>query len=105
MTKPLTIACAKGYLWKKALAYLTNMGISFDNDLSESRQLSTIDTTGRVQLMKVRPWDVPVYLQEGAADVTNGWPKNGFNKKPNKNSLLKSSDLYIKRWIQIKGCL
>ena len=69
MTKPLTIACAKGYLWKKALAYLTNMGISFDNDLSESRQLSTIDTTGRVQLMKVRPWDVPVYLQEGAADI------------------------------------
>ena len=35
MTKPLTIACAKGYLWKKALAYLTNMGITFDNDLSE----------------------------------------------------------------------
>lgn len=69
MTKPLTIACAKGYLWKKALAYLTNMGITFDNDLSESRQLSTIDTTGRVQLMKVRPWDVPVYLQEGAADI------------------------------------
>ena len=69
MSRPLTIACAKGYLWKKALSFLTNMGLSFDNDLSESRQLSTIDTTGRVQLMKVRPWDVPVYLEEGAADI------------------------------------
>ncbi|MGA0242176.1 MAG: ATP phosphoribosyltransferase [Candidatus Marinamargulisbacteria bacterium] len=69
MTPPLTIACAKGYLWKKALGFLTDMGIVFDNDLSESRQLSTIDTTGRFQLMKVRPWDVPVYIEEGAADL------------------------------------
>ncbi|MGC6367805.1 MAG: ATP phosphoribosyltransferase [Candidatus Marinamargulisbacteria bacterium] len=69
MTKPLTIACAKGYLWKKAMSFFDGMGIVFDNDLSESRQLSTIDTTGKIQLMKVRPWDVPVYVEEGAADM------------------------------------
>ena len=69
MSKPLTIACAKGYLWKKAMSFFDQMGVTFDNDLSESRQLSTIDTTGTIQLMKVRPWDVPVYVEEGAADM------------------------------------
>ena len=69
MDKLITIACAKGYLWNKAVGFLHDMGYSFDNDLSESRQLSTVDTTGRVKLMKVRPWDVPVYVEEGAADI------------------------------------
>ena len=69
MSAIMTIACAKGYLWEKALHYLLSLGYTFDNDLSESRQLSTFDTTGRIQLMKVRPWDVPVYVEEGAADV------------------------------------
>ncbi len=69
MSKMITIACAKGYLWKKAVGFLHDLGYSFENDLSESRQLSTIDSTGRIQLMKVRPWDVPVYVEEGAADV------------------------------------
>lgn len=65
----LTIACAKGYLWHQAMAYLHGLGFHFDNDLNESRQLSTIDTLGRIQLFKVRPWDVPVYVEEGAADI------------------------------------
>lgn len=65
----ITIACAKGYLWKKAFGFLSEQGFVFDNDLSESRQLSTIDQSGQIQLMKVRPWDVPVYVEEGAADI------------------------------------
>jgi len=69
MAKMITIACAKGYLWKKAVGFLHEQGFVFDNDLSESRQLSTIDQSGRIQLMKVRPWDVPVYIEEGAADM------------------------------------
>ncbi|MEK9727419.1 MAG: ATP phosphoribosyltransferase [Candidatus Margulisiibacteriota bacterium] len=69
MTYPVTIACAKGYLWEKALAFLTNMGFEFENDLSESRQLSTTDKTGKLKLMKVRPWDVPVYIEQAAADI------------------------------------
>ena len=69
MSNMITIACAKGYLWDTALEYLSGQGIEFDNDLSESRQLSTIDRSGRIQLMKVRPWDVPVYVEEGAADL------------------------------------
>jgi ATP phosphoribosyltransferase len=65
----ITIACAKGYLWEQALKYLNELGISFENNLARSRQLSTLDTAGKIKLMKVRPWDVPVYLEEGAADI------------------------------------
>lgn len=65
----LIIACAKGYLWKEAIALLKGIGIVFDTDLSESRQLSMVDVSGTVTLMKVRPWDVPVYVEEGAADL------------------------------------
>ncbi len=69
MAELITVACAKGYLWEKALGYLKQMGYTFENDLSDSRQLSTLDTTGTLKLMKVRPWDVPVYLEQGAADI------------------------------------
>ena len=65
----LTIACAKGSLWDKAMGFLVNMGFEFENDLSDSRQLSTVDKTGQIKLMKVRPWDVPVYIEEAAADI------------------------------------
>ena len=69
MSNQITIACAKGYLWNKAISLLTDIGYQFENDLSDSRQLSTMDQTGTLKLMKVRPWDVPVYLEEGAADL------------------------------------
>ena len=69
MADYLTIACSKGYLWDKAVEFLNQIGFVFTNDLNDSRQLSTFDESGRIQLMKVRPWDVPVYLEEGAADL------------------------------------
>ena len=69
MAKHLTIACSKGYLWEKAIMYLNQLGYEFLSDLSDSRQLSTFDTSRQIQLMKVRPWDVPVYVEEGAADL------------------------------------
>lgn len=69
MSKYLTIACSKGYLWDKAIQYLNQLGYDFPSDLSDSRQLSTFDSSGQIQLMKVRPWDVPVYVEEGAADL------------------------------------
>ena len=45
------------------------MGVEFNTDLDNSRQLYTIDTTGRYKVLLVRPWDVPVYVEEGAADL------------------------------------
>ena len=69
MAEVLTIACSKGYLWDKAIELLNQIGYTFLSDLSDSRQLSTFDESKQIQLMKVRPWDVPVYVEEGAADL------------------------------------
>lgn len=65
----LTIAVSKGYLWKEAIERFKGIGITFEDDLSNSRKLSTTDTSGEIELLLVRPWDVPTYVQEGAADL------------------------------------
>ena len=68
-TQPMVIACSKGYLWDESISLLKGVGIHFDDHLDQSRQLSTTDQSGLVTLMKVRPWDVPVYVEQGAADI------------------------------------
>ncbi|NBV82552.1 ATP phosphoribosyltransferase [bacterium] len=65
----LTLAIAKGYLMSEALARFANIGIRFEDDLTVSRKLFTVDTSGQYRILQVRPWDVPVYVARGAADV------------------------------------
>jgi ATP phosphoribosyltransferase len=69
MSKPLVIAAAKGYLLSEALEKFSALGIHFKDDLRTSRKLSTEDTTGQLVLLQVRPWDVPTYVENGAADL------------------------------------
>lgn len=69
MKRPLVIAAAKGYLLSEALEKFSALGIDFKDDLRTSRKLSTEDTTGRLVLLQVRPWDVPTYVENGAADL------------------------------------
>lgn len=63
-----TIAVAKGYLFKEALAVLEKAGIFFDIKKEDSRLLSFVDREKQWKLYAVRPWDVPVYVSRGAAD-------------------------------------
>ena len=65
----LAIAVAKGYLWNESKRIFNKMGFEFDTDLDQSRQLYTTDTTGAYRILLVRPWDVPTYVEEGAADL------------------------------------
>lgn len=65
----ITIAVAKGYLMGEALARFDQIGIRFEEDLRDSRKLFTMDTTGTYRMLQVRPWDVPVYVAQGAADI------------------------------------
>ncbi len=65
----LTIAIAKGYLMGEAIARFAEIGIHFEDDLRTSRKLFTMDTTGQYRVLQVRPWDVPVYVARGAADI------------------------------------
>ncbi len=65
----LTIALAKGYLFKEALILFKKVGIEFDIDVNWDRRLSAVDKTGKVTVLQVRPWDVPEYIEHGAADL------------------------------------
>ncbi len=65
----LTIAVAKGYLMSESLSLLKKVGIEFEDDLTTSRKLFTWDTKKQFRLLQVRPWDVPVYVEQGAADI------------------------------------
>ena len=68
MTK-ITIAVAKGYLLKKAIERFTELGYEFSYDILTTRQLVVEDRTQLIRLLLVRPWDVPVYVSQGAADL------------------------------------
>ena len=64
----VTIAVAKGYLWKESQALLEKIGFEFNED-NDSRKLFTYDKTGTLRILKIRPWDVSVYVEQGAADL------------------------------------
>jgi ATP phosphoribosyltransferase len=64
----ITIASAKGYLLKDSIKLFASIGIHFDKDFPESRKLSCTDKSGQYQLLQIRPWDVPAYVENGAAD-------------------------------------
>ncbi|NQY73319.1 MAG: ATP phosphoribosyltransferase [Candidatus Margulisbacteria bacterium] len=68
-TQMLTIAVSKGYMLEKTILLFNDIGLSFDVDLQTSRKLFSTDHINRVRLLQVRPWDVPVYVQGGAADL------------------------------------
>ncbi len=65
----LTLAVSKGYLLGEAVTLFERAGIHFEDDLNTSRKLFTWDTTKRIRLIQVRPWDVDVYVAQGAADL------------------------------------
>lgn len=69
MSTPIKIAVSKGYLWQSSLKLFSEIGIFFEDDLSESRKLSTVDTSKTFELQMVRPWDVVSYVEGGAADL------------------------------------
>ena len=64
--KPLTIAIPKGRLLDSVVTHLSDRGmdISFG-----SRKLSTIDSTGRLEVYKVKNHDLPTYVHHGIAGL------------------------------------
>ena len=64
----LTIALSKGYLMKETLQVLKKIGVRIpDGDLS--RKLEFFDLDKKYRFLIVRPADVPVYVEYGAADI------------------------------------
>ncbi|MCK5736121.1 MAG: ATP phosphoribosyltransferase [Spirochaetaceae bacterium] len=63
---PLTIALPKGRLLDSVVSHLSDRGmdISFG-----SRKLSTVDSTGRLKIYKVKNHDLPTYVHHGIAGL------------------------------------
>lgn len=69
-SNPITIGISKGYLLDETLKILNGIGYQFDAaQIKDSRKLFAYDTEKRLRLLFLRPWDVPVYVENGAADL------------------------------------
>jgi ATP phosphoribosyltransferase len=64
----ITIAVSKGYLLKETLKIFKKIGIEINENEDISRKLECTDKSGKYRFLFVRPADVPVYVEYGAAD-------------------------------------
>lgn len=66
----LTVALSKGYLLDEAMQLFGKVGIQVAHKKEElSRKLEFYDVTGNYRFLVIRPTDVPVYVECGAADI------------------------------------
>ncbi len=68
MTGALKVALAKGRLLEPALALFRNIGTPVPED-ANSRKLVVPSADGALAFLLVKPADVPVYVESGAADL------------------------------------
>ena len=69
MSDLLTIAVAKGRIYKDALPLLAKAGVEPVDDPNTSRKLILDTTLPHVKLVVIRAADVPTFVEYGAADV------------------------------------
>ncbi len=65
----MTIALPKGRMLKEALVRLKHAGLDCSAICDDSRSLVFDSADGAIRYVTVRPSDVPVYVEHGAADV------------------------------------
>lgn len=68
MTPPLNVALAKGRLLEPALALFRDSGFEVP-ELATTRRLLVPSADGTLAFLLVKPADVPVYVESGAADL------------------------------------
>jgi ATP phosphoribosyltransferase len=64
----IRIAVAKGYLFKETVKIFNQLGIEVDLTDAD-RKLFLFDKSKKFQFLLVRPSDVPVYVEHGAAEL------------------------------------
>ncbi|MDH3688042.1 MAG: ATP phosphoribosyltransferase [Gammaproteobacteria bacterium] len=69
MSRPITIALAKGRILTDTLPLLARAGIEIDEDVDTTRKLIIQSTAADIRLIFIRAADVPTYVQFGAADL------------------------------------
>ena len=80
----LTVALPKGELLKESIRLLKSVGLDFSAFLAPgNRQLQILDASGTVRGIKVRNYDVPVYVEYGQAQLGIVGDDVLREKKPN----------------------
>jgi ATP phosphoribosyltransferase len=65
----ITIALSKGRIFEETAPILARAGIQVPDDIESTRKLILTTNHPQVQLVMVRPTDVPTYVEYGAADM------------------------------------
>lgn len=65
----IVIAAAKGRLAEEGLRLLHLSGINFPDYSKKSRKLVFTSDDGNIELVMVKPGDVPVYVERGTCDI------------------------------------
>ena len=65
----ITIALSKGRILKQSLPLLKKIGITIDEEEINSRKLILKTNNNNINIIIIRPTDVPVFIQHGAADI------------------------------------
>lgn len=63
------MALPKGRLLTGALGFLARAGYEFSDGVERSRRLLILDRTERLEVVLVKPRDVPVFVEYGATDL------------------------------------
>ena len=69
MAQPLILALPKGRLTADALGFLARAGYAVPANGDGGRKLVLDGADGRLRFIMVKPSDVPVFVEYGAADV------------------------------------
>lgn len=89
----LTIALSKGRILKQTLPLLKNIGITISEEELQSRKLILDTNCENIKVIIIRPTDVPVFVQHGAADIGIAG-KDGLLEHGGKN-IIEALDLGI----------
>lgn len=65
----INVALPKGRLGEKVYSMFQKAGLGCDEDIYKSRRLVFENHNGNVRFFWVKPSDVPIYVQRGAADI------------------------------------
>jgi ATP phosphoribosyltransferase len=66
---PIVIALPKGRLFDETISLFRSLGVGGVETLADSRRLTCEDADGRFRFLALKPVDIPVYVEHGAADL------------------------------------
>ncbi len=65
----IAIAIPKGRLFDETIGLFRSLGVGAVETLADSRRLTCEDADGRFRFLALKPVDIPVYVEHGAADL------------------------------------